>query len=311
MDELTTRPYRSGDGATLADLFNAIESDAGGHPGFTADHVEAFCELARDPVADTRVVSGPGGSLVAAAVVPTPPEGGHRVDLWGGVHPGWRGRGLGRELLGWQLDRAEQIRRATAPGAAWEAHAGVLVGEKAALRLYERFGMEPARYWFEMAAPTTPPEVALPAGLRVTPYDPALQGAVYRAHMEAFADHWGYQRRPEAEWVGLSVGAETFAPELSRIAFDGDEVAGYVLGYHDADAGRLYIGQVGTRRPWRRRGLAAALLAEVLGAAGAAGKRTAALGVDADSPTGAVGVYERVGFKVESRAVTYALPLGG
>jgi ribosomal protein S18 acetylase RimI-like enzyme len=100
-----------------------------------------------------------------------------------------------------------------------------------------------------------------------------------------------------------------FLPELSSIAFDGDEIAGYVLGYRDADPTRLYIGQVGARRPWRRRGLAAALLSQVLHSARAAGKDFASLGVDADSPTGAVGVYERVGFTVEARAVTYSRTL--
>jgi mycothiol synthase len=45
----------------------------------------------------------------------------------------------------------------------------------------------------------------------------------------------------------------------------------------------------------------------VLRVAGAAGNAKVLLGVDADSPTGAVGVYERVGFQVENRAVTYAV----
>lgn len=309
MDELTTRSFRAGDGVALAALFNTIEAEAGGHPGFTPDEVEAFCGLARDPEADSRLVFAADGSLVAAAIVPTPPDGGFRVDIWGGVHPDRLGRGLGRQLLGWQLDRAAEIHRTTAPEAPWEAHAGALVDEKPALRLFECFGMHAARYWFEMVAPTTPPEVPVPAGLRLAPYRQVHQSDLYRAHMEAFEDHWGYQRRPEPEWVGLSVAADTFAPDLSRIAFDGDDIAGYVLSYHDATDDRLYIGQVGTRRPWRRRGLAVALLSEVLAAAAAAGKRSAGLGVDAASPTGAVGVYERVGFAVESRAVTYARKL--
>jgi ribosomal protein S18 acetylase RimI-like enzyme len=127
--------------------------------------------------------------------------------------------------------------------------------------------------------------------------------------VEAFADHWGSQRRDYSDWVTLTVGSEGFLPDLSVVAFDGDEIAGYVLSYRDADPERVYIGQVGVRRPWRRRGVAAALLAQVLRDAAAAGFATASLGVDADSPTGAVAVYERVGFTVENRAVTYAAPL--
>jgi mycothiol synthase len=309
VEELTTRAYAVTDAAAVTRLFNLAEESAGGHPGVTDDETTAMFEtLARDPDADTRVVTTPDGTLVAVALVPTPPAGGFRVDLIGAVHPDWRGRGLGRELLRWQLDRAERIHGLVAPEAHWEAHAGVLLEDESTIRLFQRFGMTPQRYWFDMVAPTEGvPDVAPPDGLRVVTYSSDLEKEVYEAHMEAFLDHWGYQRRDFAEWLALSVRTETFAPELSRVAFDGDQIAGYVLSYHDAVDGWLYIGQVGTRRPWRRRGLAAALLAEVLGEAGKAGKSKVLLGVDADSPTGAVGVYERVGFQVDSRAVTYAV----
>jgi hypothetical protein len=52
------------------------------------------------------------------------------------------------------------------------------------------------------------------------------------------------------------------------------------------------------------------MLADVLRAARLAGHTCAALGVDADSLTGAVGVYERVGFRIDHRAVTYSRSLG-
>lgn len=41
----------------------------------------------------------------------------------------------------------------------------------------------------------------------------------------------------------------------------------------------------------------------------AAGYATASLGVDADSLTGAVGVYEQVGFAIEHTSITQAKPL--
>jgi len=315
VENLTTRPYDEADAAAIAALFNVSEQAAGGHPGMTDDDIAAwFGTLARDRGSDTRVVTAPDGTIIAAALVPTPPAGGYRVDVDGVVHPDWRGRGLGRELLGWQLARAAQIHGAVAPDAHWEAHVGALLEDESAIRLYRRFGMTPQRYWFDMTAPTEGvPEVALPEGLRVEAYTPVLEKSLYEAHQDAFLDAWGYQRREFGDWLALSVRTETFVPELSRVAFDGDQIAGYVLSYHDAVPDCLYIGQVGTRRSWRRRGLAGALLAEVLREAGNADKTRVMLGVDADSPTGAVGVYERVGFKVEHRAVTYAvteLPVG-
>src|SRR5262249_47008733 len=153
-----------------------------------------------------------------------------------------------------------------------------------AQRLFERFGLARARYFFEMRASTTQvPAVALPEGLRSEPYRPELEPAVYAAHMEAFRDHWRFHARGLDRWRAIPARSEGFKPALSRVAFDGDELAGYVLGYGDASPDRLYIGQVGTRRPWRRRGLAGALLSQVMVAANAAGLEFVGLGVDADS----------------------------
>lgn len=310
MAELLTRPYEAADAAAVADLINLIEERAGGHSGTTREDIESLVAgLVRDLATDSRVVVGPDG-LVAAAMVATPPAGGFRVDLLGGVHPRWRGRGIGRELLGWQLTRAAEIHRTVAPDAAWEVHGVTNLGDRDAVRLFERLGMTPARYWFDMAAPTVePPALALPEGLAARPYSTDDEKALHAAHVEAFADHWGYQRRGLDEWATLTVRSESFLPDLSLLAVDGDEVAGYVLSYSDADPTRVYIGHVGVRRPWRRRGVAGALLAAVLTAAGRAGYTSAGLSVDADSPTGAVGVYERVGFTTTSRSVTYVAPL--
>lgn len=311
MGQLSTRRYQTSDASALADLWNVIARHAGGHAGFSSEDVRSMLAgMMRDAETDSRVVFVPDGTLVAAAVTPTPPAGGFRVDLMGGVHPAWRGQGIGRELLGWQLSRAAEIRRAEAPDARWEAHAGTLLGDESAVRLFRRFGLTPARYWFDMVAPTAQaPALPLPDDLRVTTYSIEHEKALHAAHSEAFADHWGYQRRDLEQWATMTVRAETFLPDLSLLAFAGDELAGYVLSHTDADPGRVYIGHVGVRRPWRRRGLAAGMLARVLRAATGSGRGTASLGVDADSPTGAVGVYERVGFTVEARAVTYVTPV--
>ena len=90
----------------------------------------------------------------------------------------------------------------------------------------------------------------------------------------------------------------------------------YVLGYEwEADTKvtgikeELYVGYLGTRRSHRGRGLARVALAKVLTEAAQAGYQRAGLGVDADNPTGALGLYESLGFSVHSKWVTYRLPL--
>jgi mycothiol synthase len=311
VDEFVTRTYEESDATIVADLMNAVEAQAGGRASATAAKVtEYISHVVRDPGCNTRLVHRGDAELVAIATVATPSPGAVAIPLGGGVHPRWRSRGLGRELLGWQLARAREIHRSAAPEAAWEVHAGAMAVDTQTTRLFERFGMSPVRHWFDMVAPTVGvPEVDVPEGLRVVGYTVAHEVALHSAHMEAFADHWRFEHRSLERWAPLTVRSERFAPELTLLAFDGDAIAGYLLAYHDPDPYRLYIGQVGVRKPWRRRGLAAALLTAALSAAAGAGKTRAALGVDAASPTGAVGVYERAGFTVESRAVTYAIPL--
>jgi ribosomal protein S18 acetylase RimI-like enzyme len=64
-----------------------------------------------------------------------------------------------------------------------------------------------------------------------------------------------------------------------------------------------------TRRPWRKRGLANALIARSLAVIKERGMDTTILGVDADNPTGALGLYERNGFQVFERSTAWRRPL--
>jgi ribosomal protein S18 acetylase RimI-like enzyme len=73
----------------------------------------------------------------------------------------------------------------------------------------------------------------------------------------------------------------------------------------------LYIPLLGTRRAARGRGIASTLLARALTGAGAAGFTAASLRVDADSLTGALGLYERAGFTVEHTSITQLKHLPG
>ena len=101
------------------------------------------------------------------------------------------------------------------------------------------------------------------------------------------------------------------------MAWDGDEVAGVVQNWiwpeENAHLGvaRGWLEHISVRRPWRRRGLARAITAEALRRLAAAGMTDAMLGVDADNPTGALGLYEGLGFDVEQRSQIYRLPLRG
>ncbi|MEO8510990.1 MAG: GNAT family N-acetyltransferase, partial [Chloroflexota bacterium] len=72
---------------------------------------------------------------------------------------------------------------------------------------------------------------------------------------------------------------------------------------------RGWLDSVFVRRPWRRRGLGAALVARSLDVLRERGLTSAILGVDAENPTGALGLYERAGFVEISREAAWRRPL--
>ena len=86
--------------------------------------------------------------------------------------------------------------------------------------------------------------------------------------------------------------------------WDGDEIAATLIAdWKHFGAG--WIAGLGVRRPWRRRGVARALLLRAFGQFYDRGERRVALAVDSESPTGATRLYERVGMRVAWKIVAY------
>jgi ribosomal protein S18 acetylase RimI-like enzyme len=181
---------------------------------------------------------------------------------------------------------------------------------------FERRGFAPVRWGFEMArrnldAIEVPP---LPEGLELRPVEGrAGLRRLWDADVEAFRDHWGgFDDSDEAfeSWLA----EPDLDPTLCVVAWDGDEIAGAVINTINAYENQLigqqrgWLDSVFVRRPWRRRGLAAALVARSLVLLRERGLDSAVLGVDAENPNGALGVYERAGFVVVSRDVNLRRP---
>jgi mycothiol synthase len=110
-----------------------------------------------------------------------------------------------------------------------------------------------------------------------------------------------------------------FRPELSFLALDGEgnstQIAGFSVNFIRTENNQRqgiaegWITELGTRRPWRKRGIASALVCESMRAFKAVGMDYAGLGVDSESPTGALGLYERLGFTVFKRSLTFSKPV--
>ena len=113
---------------------------------------------------------------------------------------------------------------------------------------------------------------ACPPDLTLAGFDWAHDDAVRRAHNEAFATHWGSSQRSPEEWQRWFTGDRHFRPDLSFVVLDGDEVAAYALCHRYPEEDELHgytsgwLGQLGTRAPWRGRGLGTALLRRIVAA---------------------------------------------
>jgi GNAT superfamily N-acetyltransferase len=237
----------------------------------------------------------------------------YRLD--GAVDPEFRGRGIGAALLA-DSERHQRDLAATNPSplprvlGSWSADT-----QERDVRLLTAAGFQPVRWFFDMTRPNLDdvPDVPLPDGLELRPVTRETALEVWRADVEAFRDHWGgfdgSDERLE-EWLARPRN------DLSMwvIAYDGDEVAGGVLNTIDKDENaalgirRGWLSSVFTRREWRRRGVAKALIARSLALHRERGMTTASLGVDADNPSGALGLYEGAGFEVDYRSTAWRKP---
>jgi ribosomal protein S18 acetylase RimI-like enzyme len=68
---------------------------------------------------------------------------------------------------------------------------------------------------------------------------------------------------------------------------------------------RGWLEHISVRRPWRKRGLAGALIADSLQALKARGLTEGALGVDAENPSGALRLYESLGFRRHQTGIAF------
>ena len=233
-------------------------------------------------------------------------------ELWGNVHPEVRRRGIGRTLLQ-ENERRVAERAASEPADQAVALAAQVDETQVGYRaLVEGAGYEQIRWFFLMRRPTLEdiPDAPLPDGIELRPVETDERRAILDAENEAFRDHWSAREQTEDD-IAILLGRAELRTDLWVVAWAGDEIAGVVQNWIWRDENerlsveRGWLEHISVRRPWRRRGLARAITAESLRRLKAAGMAEAMLGVDAENPNGALGLYEGLGFEVEMRSASY------
>ncbi|MEO9237388.1 MAG: GNAT family N-acetyltransferase [Jatrophihabitantaceae bacterium] len=270
-----------------------------------ADLAEELVEPGVDPSQDTIAVSVDGmlvgfGQLRVAMELF---EGKASAWLGGGVHPDYRGCGLGVRIMDQLEQRAVELagRRHPASPVLLKVSGGV-EGSSVRPMLAHR-GYQTIRFYHELERqlPGEPiPEPALP----VQRYAAELAGSTLLAHNDAFSTHWGSTPRTEEQWQDL-LASRTFRPEASYVSLAEDgSVDAYVFVRQWVE-GEAWIETVGCRQRARGRGLARACLSASLRAAVEQGYRTAALSVDSENGQGAGALYSSLGFGLQRVIASY------
>jgi mycothiol synthase len=264
---------------------------------------------------DTRLVFLPDGQAIGYVEVwdtDNPPV---HPWVWWCVHPDHVRNGVGRYLLNWAETRAQQAIERCPEGARVTFRSGADSKVAPAKATMEAHGMHNIRHSFHMqiGMKSPPPEPVWPEGITLKVFDLEKDdaAAVYRTDVDAFRDHFGFVEQPFEEgferFMHFMTDEESYAPGLWFLAMDGDQIAGICLNrkhsYEDPDVG--WVSTLGVLRPWRKRGIGLALLQHSFGEFYRLGYRKIGLGVDGESLTGALRLYEKAGMSVHRQIQLY------
>ncbi|HET9546852.1 MAG TPA: GNAT family N-acetyltransferase, partial [Desertimonas sp.] len=300
----------------MAEIINArIVADGEGEPVTESSLAETYDHLQRcDPATDI-VVAEANGEVVGYArtgwndVVAT----GHR-EFWVANGALESVSGLERTLIDWAIQRAiENAASHTHDPKRLRAFAAV-GGARHALFLDAGFETTGFSATMVRTALDDVPDRALPAGLVTRPVVHADLRAIWEADVDAFRDDDDFVEQTEEDW-------ERFGDEAARgvalwkVAWDGEDVVGQVrTRVAEGEAARIgrrraWTEEISTRRDWRRRGVASALITASLRQLAELGFDEAALSADIDAASGSFRLYESLGYREVIRHAMMVRPL--
>jgi len=223
--------------------------------------------------------------------------------------PEWRNRGIGSAMLHWAETRLRmEAASQTETGPAFfganatetEADDTRLLLDAGYVRTFSVLEME--RDHLDDAVQTP-----LPDGLTLCPLQEEDFLYVGRSVTECYNESaFGVspsadEEQRKIEWL------KGFDPSICFVVWDGDEVAGQIICR--IDKGRGEAAEVSVRAPWRRRGLAKALLTIAFCAFRERGLTVARLHTVAENRYGSVKLYQSAGFRIIKDHLRYRKPM--
>jgi mycothiol synthase len=302
-ENIQLRPPTMADLSAIVKVINAHEINVFGYVFLDeAEFKHEWETPGLDLSADARVAVTPAGTIIGYVhLIGLDPY--VTLSVFLNLYPDYQRAEVAQPLLAWAESRAGQF-VALAPAEARIAlHAEYSSKDLFLQSLFEGAGYHVIRHAQDMKIHFTdaPPEPIFPPNITLKTFDRETHmRPLFKAAREAFRDHFGFIPTPDEEAFARFVHrTETadFDPNIWFIAMDGDEVAGMSLcrSSMPEDQNLAWVETLAVRRPWRRQGLALALLHHTFSEFYRRGKSSVALGVDSQSLTGATRLYEKAG----------------
>jgi len=231
------------------------------------------------------------------------------------ILPKWRNQGIERAMIHWCEERLKAVAEQHPCDSKRLFQTYSSAFKTAYNEILESRGYSATRFFIEMSRPLENiPEAELPEGVEAHPVREGDTHKIWEASIEAFRDHWGFAEPKEEEFISYK-GSKYFQPELWQVAWDGDEVVSSVMNFIEHDYNEKYhrkrgwTENISTRREWRRRGIARALIVRSMHMHKAKGMTEVALGVDTNNPNGALKLYQSLGYEKDKTHITYRKPM--
>lgn len=239
----------------------------------------------------------------------------------GGVDPDFRRIGLGGSLVDWQVAAAHELidsqeMRGNAPSAHIVSFVESWQDELEASLLAHGFHWSQTSYELRADLARVPSVPDLGAYMSVEQWSETWDDEIRQAANRISEKEWGRPPLTEEQW---QMGRTAFVPDWSFVAVDrhGDRprIAGFLMASrYEQDWGVLgwkegTIDQLGVGEEWRHLHVVDALVAASMAAQKADGMQHVSAGLGTSTRTGALAVYEYLGFQVVGQTRLYAIDL--
>lgn len=203
------------------------------------------------------------------------------------------------EIIGWTIATAREEH----PD--WAMWPGANVLDTELIGGWAKYGFTLLRRYFTMRMPIAPDfERTQVEGLVIEPFDtadPDHQRDWHRIHQDSFQNHFGFQARPFDSWITKVMAENTFDPNGVFRASVGGRTVGFCQCTDEfVEEQRGYISALGVGHDDVGRGYGEALLRHGISYCASRGFDSVELGVDTANESGALRLYEKVGFRAES-----------